>query len=97
MLSPDPLQGLPLAFGLNSNEDISHLPAGCWHFCPHPVLPGAELEGCWGCIGALLLNMSRLLAQAAQGGGGITAPVGVQEKAGCGTEGHGLASMVGMV
>lgn len=47
-----------MAFGLNGNEDISHLPAGCQHCCLHPVLPGAELEGCWECIGALLLNMS---------------------------------------
>ena len=44
-----------------------------------------------------VLQHGEELEWAAQGGGGITAPVGVQEKAGCGTEGHGLASMVGMV
>ena len=29
------------------------------------------------------------MAQAAQGGGGVTVPRGVQEKGGCGTERHG--------
>ena len=29
------------------------------------------------------------VAQAAQGGGGVTAPGGVHEPGGCGTEGHG--------
>ena len=29
------------------------------------------------------------MAQAAQGGGGVTVPGGVQEPCGCGTEGHG--------
>ena len=29
------------------------------------------------------------MAQAAQGGGGVTIPGGVQEPYGCGTEGHG--------
>ena len=29
------------------------------------------------------------MAQAAQGGGGVTVPAGVQELRGCGTEGHG--------
>ena len=36
------------------------------------------------------------LAQAAQGGGGITVPGGVQETCGCGTEGCGSVGMVGM-
>ena len=29
------------------------------------------------------------MTQAAQGGGGVTVPGGVQEPCGCGTEGHG--------
>ena len=36
------------------------------------------------------------LEQAAQGGGGVTVPVCVQEPCRCGTEEHGLVSMVGM-
>jgi len=35
------------------------------------------------------------LAQAAQGGGGVTIPGGVQEMWRCGTEGRGLVGMVG--
>jgi len=31
-----------------------------------------------------------VLEWAAQGGGGVTIPGGVQETSGCGTEGHGL-------
>jgi len=34
------------------------------------------------------------LEQAAQGGGGVTSPGGVQEMCGCGTLGHGLAVVV---
>ena len=36
------------------------------------------------------------MAQAAQGGGGITVPGGVQELCRCGAEGTWLAGMVGM-
>ena len=36
------------------------------------------------------------MAQAAQGGGGVTIPGGVEEMCGCGTEGHHLVGMVGM-
>jgi len=37
------------------------------------------------------------MAQAAQGGGGVTVPGGVQEESGYGTEGHGLQQlMVGL-
>ncbi len=35
-----------------------------------------------------------MLEQAAQGGGGVTIPRGVQEPRVCGTEGHGLVAMV---
>jgi len=38
----------------------------------------------------LLRKCSEAVAQAAQSGGGITIPGGVQELCGCGTEGHGL-------
>jgi len=41
----------------------------------------------------LLLKSSEALAQAAQGGGGVTDPGGVQETRGCGTEGHGLVAV----
>ena len=37
----------------------------------------------------------KTLAQAAQGGGGVTVPGDVQETCGCGTEGHGLARTIG--
>jgi len=36
------------------------------------------------------------LAQAAQGGGGVPIPGGVQKACGCGTWGHGLAGVVGL-
>jgi len=36
------------------------------------------------------------LAWAAQGGGGVTIPGGLQEKGRCGTEGHGLLVLVRM-
>ena len=36
------------------------------------------------------------MARAAQGGGGVTVSGGAQEPCGCGTEGRGLVSMVGM-
>jgi len=38
----------------------------------------------------LLRESSEAVAQAAQGGGGVTVPGGVQELCGCGTELHGL-------
>ena len=34
-------------------------------------------------------NTLKALVQAAQGGGGVTVPAGIQEKCGCGTEGRG--------
>jgi len=37
-----------------------------------------------------------VLEQAAQGGGGVTIPGGVEEKGKCLTEGRDLMSMVGM-
>ena len=44
----------------------------------------------------LLRRSGEALAQAAQGGGGVTIPGDVQEKGRCGTEGYGLVGMVGM-
>ena len=42
-------------------------------------------------LGTFLLSKSgEALAQAAQGGGGVTAPGGAQETWRCGSEGHGL-------
>ena len=35
------------------------------------------------------------MEQAAQGGGGVTDPGGVQETCSCGTEGYGLVSSIG--
>ena len=43
----------------------------------------------------LLRRSGAALAQAAQGGGGVTVPQGVQEPCGCGIEGHVLVGMVG--
>jgi len=41
-------------------------------------------------VGKFLLRKSGdALEQAAQGGGGVTVPGGVQEPCGCGSEGHG--------
>ena len=37
----------------------------------------------------LLRESSEAVAQAAQGGGAVTVPGGVEEPCGCGTEGHG--------
>ena len=37
------------------------------------------------------------MAQAAQGGGGVTVPGGVKEPCGCGAEGHGPVDVVAMV
>ena len=37
----------------------------------------------------LLSKSSAAVAQAAQGGGAVTVPGGVQERCGCGTEGRG--------
>ena len=37
-----------------------------------------------------------MLEQAAQGGGGVSIPGGVQEMCRCDTEGHGLVGTVGM-
>ena len=44
----------------------------------------------------LLRNSGEALAQAAQGGAGVTVPGGVQEMWRCGTEGCGLVGMVEM-
>jgi len=40
----------------------------------------------------ILRKRSAAVAQAAQGGGGVTVPGGVPEPCGCGTEGHGLVA-----
>ena len=44
----------------------------------------------------LLRNSDEAVAQAAQGGGGVTIHGGVQETCRCGTEGRGLVGMVEM-
>lgn len=41
------------------------------------------------------MNLAEALAWAAQGGGAVTVLGGVQEPRRCGTQGHGLVSMVG--
>jgi len=41
--------------------------------------------------------ISNALAQAAQRSGGVTVPEGVEETRSCGTEGHGLAGVMGWV
>jgi len=41
-----------------------------------------------------LLKSGQTLDQAAQGGGGVIIPGGVQKTCRCGTAGHGLAGMV---
>ena len=40
-------------------------------------------------LGSILRESSEAVAQAAQGGGAVTIPGGVQEPCGCGTEGRG--------
>jgi len=40
-------------------------------------------------LGKTSQKSSKAVAQAAQGGGGVTVPGGVPEPCGCGTEGHG--------
>ena len=42
----------------------------------------------------LYWKSGQALEQAAQGGGGVTIPGGVQKMCKCGTSGHGLAGMV---
>ena len=59
----------------------------------HPlssVLRGADSRlGSSVLIGSPVASFGQAVAQAAQGGGGVTAPGGVQEPQSCGTEGCG--------